>query len=402
MKRRFPKGIAYGSYSEPHNPMSRRLEALSSTHRRVTPFTSQLRIPGSSQDKDSRRIPDLPSDILFEIAILLQLRDKAAMACVSWKYHDAIVPVLYRRVSVYCPSFVISRSTNLYPSHHVLTCLVRSLSSATHATANCNPRFIRSLSFGSSSLMVDYRAIPLLAEILRFATSLRSLRISVGEASIPIIIDTLRRHGVSDVPPPSIMTLLKQDLTYIPRALPALENVCVSEPALALIFMRQHALKTLVIENPMMIGDLRTLVPTDSSVRGTNLTRLCLGSVGTFDTPERPFYALGIMYPNLEHLAMRTIVAMAPGLIQVSTTLDVHDRIIPVDIILAYVQVFVVGVYTSRQSARGRRVPRELMEDVCEQDRHARESSCTGEQISTIADPCRTRKRTDGSFRSRG
>ena len=246
----------------------------------------------------------------MEIAFLLGIRDLGSLVCVSWTYHNAATPFLYRHVSVNINDHLTfeDQARTRFPPHHILTCLVQSLSELTSHGPRCNPQYIRTLSFGSFSTMTDYQALPLLAEALRFAHGLKAIRLHVGDVSLPVAVDVLQRHGHFITPMSSFLSYVHRPAEPASPTLGALEFVRATRPEIAVALMQERYVKTLVLEFPMMEEGLDLLLFSDSGIRGTSLTKLSLGTVSEIPWAyiKSLFTAISAAFPNLEHVAFKT------------------------------------------------------------------------------------------------
>ena len=258
----------------------------------------------------------VPCEVAMEIAQYAGVRERGALACVSRAFYWGTAPSLYRTLSIDCPAVI--PSSKKYPMHHVLTCLLRPLSNGQgRDRTRENLETIKVLSYTSMNGRLDFVAFPLLADVLRFCTSLRELRIHTTPHTSNVLMDTLRHHGIITSAPSSLFHLVAREMGGSTLAMPKLRSLHVSHSQVGVALSVKRCIETLVIERPLADEDLPLLLPVSTLGPGSRVTRLSLCVLGGNEALEVVLLAVARGFSALEHLAVRTLALNVLRLVEV-------------------------------------------------------------------------------------
>lgn len=262
----------------------------------------------------------VPLEVASEIARYSGMQERGSLLRVSHAFYWGSAPWLYRELTVQCPSVVTCAKK--YPSYHVLTCLLRPLSSGSGRNRTQeNLESIQVLSYTSTNSCSDFVALPLLADVLRFCTSLRELRVHSAPQTANILLDTLRHHGVVDARPVSLFQVVVEDMRNRTLLMPKLRSLHVSDTVIGVALAQKRPINTFVVDRPLSDGDLPLLFPVANVGPGGNVTRLSLCVLGGHEALEVVLLAVGRGFPALEHLALRTLALQVIRLVEVGVAL---------------------------------------------------------------------------------
>lgn len=256
--------------------------------------------------------PSIPVDLYIEIASHLRTRDQAAMLASCWRVHDAIAPILYRRLDIWIQPNAWEVADGY--DHTPFLLLNTLATSARHAkipgSTRCYARYVHTFAYVSYGRHADLRAVPILAEFLRFAVRLRHLRIDVVAVSVPLVLDQFRRTSIICTPPPSFATMYVTATSLSPWILPYLQSVRSYKATLVEALMRYRGIRTAVIDGMLATPDMDALLSMSSPLRGAHLMRLSL-SVSDPATYKDILRAATLSFPCLQDLSVRTSVRLA-------------------------------------------------------------------------------------------
>ncbi len=247
--------------------------------------------------------PFLPSDVIYTIACLLDVPERRALLLSCSEYHYAVARVLYRSIYVHIEGPTRgSKYLNHYP-FHILSSLVRSMHPKTGLPPRINAQYMVTFAYLSYGPRADFRAAPLLGEVLRAAVRLRHLRLEVADSAVDIVLDALRRAQVIIVPSTTFTARSAAEYQIDRMILPCLESVRSTRLALVEALMRYRNINTVVLDtvpNDKTLGIfLRTLPPWNPAT----LRRLALSYCSV---EFKPFLgAVFASFPGLEELSFR-------------------------------------------------------------------------------------------------
>ncbi len=256
-------------------------------------------------------VSDVPCDIALEIAKYVDdVRSLGRLVCVSRSFYWGGCRSLYAKIDIDTRRDETRR--RLYPSYHVLICLHRGLSHPEQTTRTReNLLLVKSVHYQSQRTATDYRALPLLADLLRFCTSLR--RIDLREASSTpgsVAHDTFRLHGLFNDHCRSLYDVVAvQEKGSCVGHLPDLCEVHASQARTAIALANDRPVHTLVVLNSVSLTEMLLLLPIRGGSPGTHVVRLRLR------LPDELLpigvKALGRGLPSVECLAIETFHTQA-------------------------------------------------------------------------------------------
>ncbi|KAI9057282.1 hypothetical protein FKP32DRAFT_1584103 [Trametes sanguinea] len=267
-----------------------------------------------------------PEDLLFIIAQDLGPADLFALLCACSHFHHSVAPLLYRSVEIDVPPQGY-RGGEL--AHRPLRQLASLVSSIRHASSaqpfRFYPQYIQSLSYISYSPSLDLRALPLLATVLRSATSLRHLQLDVPDESLPLTLDIFRRHSLIRSPPKSMLDALHLTTATV-ACLPRLQSVRSTKVVIVAELMAHRSLHTLAVDHSVPAKDLAPLflhlpIPSTHSLVRLSLSTYC--EQGEYGTVVR---AVALTFPALQHLGLRCPRRRSVVLLQVSFSIALPVR----------------------------------------------------------------------------
>nr|VWO98311.1 N/A [Ganoderma boninense] len=249
------------------------------------------------------------------IALLLSASDLKNLMVSCKAGHVAGAPVLYRSVEAWLDPIDFGRLQYEMENQPVSFLLTLVNSTLPHATLCLPSRFyaahLVTFCYGSWSLACDYRAMPLLAEALRFTYRLQHLRLDISGESVPTLLDVFRRSSIIVTP----STLLPGSRPVDRHTLPCLRSVRTTRIAVADALMQHRVLHTVIVDMSIkwevLAKFLRAAPPWDP----THLQRL---SLYVDDHPPTDGMVEGMLnaFPRLEHLAIRVTAARTPRLLK--------------------------------------------------------------------------------------
>ncbi|KAI1782445.1 hypothetical protein LXA43DRAFT_905775 [Ganoderma leucocontextum] len=247
----------------------------------------------------------LPDDVLRIIASLLPVHDLKNLITSCKACHSAGTPVLYRSVETWFVPLHFFDHVAAADNRPVefLATLINSAapSRSLSIPSRCYAAHVVTLCYGSWSMPCDFRALPLLAEALRFTHRLRHLRIDVGSATVPILLDILRRASIIITP----STILATSTRFDRYPLPCLQSIRCSRIAVADALMRYRPIKTVAVELSIKQEVLAQFLRADAPWNPRHLLQLSL-NVGGYACSQGLLRSILIAFPQLQHLAVRT------------------------------------------------------------------------------------------------
>ncbi|KAI1786566.1 hypothetical protein LXA43DRAFT_1064998 [Ganoderma leucocontextum] len=254
----------------------------------------------------------LPDDILRMIALLLAAGDLKNLVVSCKACHLAGAPVLYRSVEAWLDpvdyEHVHYRSDNR-PIRFLLTLINSTLPDpALYLPSRSYATHLVTLCYGSWSMACDLRALPLLAEALRFTHRLRHLRLDVPSATVPVLIDIFRCSSIIITP----STMLSSFRPIDRRSLPCLQSIRTSRMAIADALMQYRAIQTVAVDLSIKGAVLAKFLRAEAPWTPTHLRQLSLHIAGhpTDGLVEGMLNA----FPRLQHVVIRVSPSRAPAL----------------------------------------------------------------------------------------
>ncbi|PIL26210.1 hypothetical protein GSI_11965 [Ganoderma sinense ZZ0214-1] len=257
----------------------------------------------------------LPDDVLRTIASFLPSGDLRNLTISSKALHSAGAPILYRSIEAWfvpTPFFANATCIDNRPAGVLETLINGTLPRTTRSIpSRCYAAHVVTLCYGSWSMPCDFRALPLLAEALRFTHKLRHLRIDVGNSTIPILLDIFRRASIIITP----SSLLKTSGPFDRRPLPCLQSIRVCRIALADALMQHRRIETVAIELAVKEEVLAKFLRAEAPWNPRYLRQLSLNIMGC-SAPPGLLESFLIAFPALQHLALRVASGRAPEFMQ--------------------------------------------------------------------------------------
>ena len=250
------------------------------------------------------------------VALYLNVSERRALLVSSRELHWVVAPLLYRSLEVAClpRSWNEEEEANAHLPFLILTSLVQSMRPRGRLTPRCNAQYLVSFSYCSHILEADFRAVPLIGEILRVAFRLRHLRIDVGGDGVPVILKIFHRVDLI-ISPTSTLTAL--GVFHHRVTLPCLESVRSSHIAIVDALMRYRSIATVVIDTSPSEANLKTFFRAHPPWNANSLRRLALGYT-VHVAPTDIYRAIYVSFPNIEHLEVRVSGVGGLTLIDVS------------------------------------------------------------------------------------
>ncbi len=224
-------------------------------------------------------VSEVPCNIALEIAKYVgDVRSLGALVCVSRSFYWGGCRILYAKIEITC-GVEEQREELEHSSYHVLTCLHRGLSHRKQgARTRENLLSVKSLHYHSCNTATDYRALPLLADLLRFCTSLRRLDLfDAPTTPVSLAYDTFRLHGLFNGHCRSLYDVVAvQEKGSRVRMLPDLGEVHASGTSTAIALAHERPLHTLATTSRLTLKEMPVLLPIGGGSAGSRLVRLQL------------------------------------------------------------------------------------------------------------------------------
>lgn len=247
----------------------------------------------------------------------------------SWYLHDIVAPTIYRCVEV----FILSPST-LRPAPREqwpFRCLSVISSTTQYAGTSqrnrCYPYYIMTFAFVSCNVTANLCALPLLAEILRFANRLHHLRIDIDQSSEALLFDIFSRRNLIRAPTASI-TSCPTELEPVTYAfLPSLQSLRSCRLDVVEALMRYRGLRTCIIDCAPSMKSCDAFLSITSPIRSSCLERLSFWMLSDADF-DYTLEAIAVTFPSLQHLALRVNPWMVADVLKVRISFYVwlwHD-----------------------------------------------------------------------------
>lgn len=253
--------------------------------------------------------PILPSDVLHAIACLVDIPSRRALLLSCRECHYVVVRVLYRSIQVVAPA--PDPTDGMYLDHtpfRLLSNIVESMVRRGPLLPRINAQYLVTFTYATYGPRADFRAAPLLGEVLRAAVRLRHLRIDVANDAVDIVLDALRRAEVI-VTPSATLTMLPS--TPHIRLLPCLESVRSTRIAIIDALMRFRAVHTVVAELNMTeqtVAKFLRPIPVWNPVTLRNL------AMSFYSHDAKQFViAVGAAFPCLEHFSLHVMPSSIAG-----------------------------------------------------------------------------------------
>ncbi|PIL33117.1 hypothetical protein GSI_04566 [Ganoderma sinense ZZ0214-1] len=251
----------------------------------------------------------LPDDVLRAIASLLPVSDLIRLVRVSKALHAAGAPVLYRSVETCIDpgDWVRDHVLNNRPIEVLLTIIT---SCFPHRFKSVPSRLyaahIVTFSYVSWCLPMDFRAVPLLAEALRFTHKLRHLRVDVGVDALPLVLDVFSRSSIIITPSTTLAITSNADRF----SLPCLQSIRSGRIAIVEALMSYRAIQTVAIDLCLEEDELAKFLYAGPVWKPAHLRQLSL-SLACFSPSSVLLEGIVGAFPQLEHLALRVLSSCA-------------------------------------------------------------------------------------------
>ncbi len=254
-------------------------------------------------------VSTLPDDVLRMIASLLPVQDLKNLLVSCKAYHLVGAPVLYRSVEVWsAPRFFWSvdvPTIDNRPAQFFLALINSSIPGRSPSIPSRGyAAHLVTLCYGSWSMPGDFRALPLLAEALRFTHRLRHLRIDVGRDTVPMLLDIFRRASIIVTP----STTLVDSAPFDSYLLPCLQSIRSSRVAVADALMQHRTIKTVAIDLAIRVEVLAKFLRAEAPWNPNHLQQLSL-NVSGYPSPQGVVGSILVAFPQLQHLSVRTTSA---------------------------------------------------------------------------------------------
>lgn len=247
--------------------------------------------------------PFLPSDVIYEIACLVDVPTRRALLLCCSEYHHPVARVLYRSIYILIESPDRGCKYLRHAPFHLLSSLIRSMHPKTGVPPRVNAQYLVTFAYVSTSTRANFRAAPLLGEVFRAAVRLRHLRLDIADCEVDGVLDVLRRAQVIILPSTTFAGRYTARCRTDQRVLPSLESVRSTSLAIIEALMRYRSIDTVILDavpNDKTLGIfLRTLPPWDP----TTLRRLALSYCSVDFEPF--LVAVFASFPCLEQLSVR-------------------------------------------------------------------------------------------------
>lgn len=265
----------------------------------------------------------IPCEVAGHIGRYGGVRERGTLVRVSRAFYWGVAPWLYKNVSI--TSSPVNPSSKKYPAYHVLTCLLRPLvhRGGVNRTRE-NLETIKVFSYTSNDAAVDYLALPLLADVLRFCTSLQELRIHTARDTVNVLLDTFLHHGIVAVRPLSLFQAVVEEMQSSVPTMSKLNTLHVSDAHIGAALTANRRISTVVVDRPLADEDLPSLLPVTDVGAGIHVTRLSVCVLGGNEALEVVLLAIARGFPSLEHFAMRTIAFNINRLVEVSNVRSIR------------------------------------------------------------------------------
>ena len=266
----------------------------------------------------------IPPETWLEVMNSLTFPDRRSLMLTSWTLHDIVAPIVYRALTM--RGYIISRrpgghriGSQRFEAHRFLSCIVLSIRHYNGLQHNSPyASLLKSFSLLSYVTVNNLRILPMFVMVLKFMTSLESLRIEVNEDSLPLLIALLQR-GTTLRQQHSVHSAMwnfsgSSSTMFLPR----LRSIRSNRYSIMAYFASLRSLRSFVLDHPLYPSTLRTLIRDAASIRVTQLSIISLTL--TEDLGESIDVLRGVftMFPMVEELAVRTSSLVAVGVAIVS------------------------------------------------------------------------------------
>ncbi|KAH9854424.1 hypothetical protein C2E23DRAFT_726875 [Lenzites betulinus] len=256
----------------------------------------------------SRLILPIPADIVMDIALYLPVEDQHTMLLSSWATHDIVAPLLYRSIEMWLqpPSWTPGSEHHVHRPFRLLAALARS---ARHLSTSYPTRFypgyIVTLAYISYSPQFDLRALPMLADVLRFTNRLRHIRVELTCQSVELVLDVFSRRAVIRAPVPALLAN-SPDTQGAALVLPSLRSIRSSRPVIVESLMRLRKVTTAVIDTIPSVAIFNRILMSSPSTGTSHLTHLSITFCVDHATFPTMLRAIAGCFPLLVNLFVRT------------------------------------------------------------------------------------------------
>ena len=192
-------------------------------------------------------------------------------------------------------------------SYRTLACLVYSMTLPSRSLPSyplrlrCNPRHLVTLQYSSDRRAADFRAFPLLGEVLRCTVRLRHIVLDIPIASIPVMLDIFRRYEL--IITPTRVRLEPTDPRSNRITLPCLDSIRSTRLAIVDALMRHRSVSTVVLDVPPNDIALAKFLRPRPDWNALSVRRLSMVYTGAYGF-ELLAEAILTSFPRLEHMAI--------------------------------------------------------------------------------------------------
>ncbi|KAI0352254.1 hypothetical protein OH77DRAFT_1438777 [Trametes cingulata] len=254
----------------------------------------------------------VPPELVVEIAHMLPCSDQRAMVETCWSLHDIVAPVLYRSMDavVLTGKAETERPATVRARTLRLISMLRTLATSTrhpdgpHGTRRYAQNVL-TLAFISFDPVANLRAIPLLAEALRFTRRLTHLRVEMDVDSIPVFLDLCTRKGIIRSPENSLITVAYDEGALTTAILPSLRSIRASKLSILEPLMRFRGIQAAVLDSAHEHTLLAPLLSVLCPARRSCLTHLCISLDGDYSAFDPTVIAMSVAFPRLQYFFVR-------------------------------------------------------------------------------------------------
>ncbi|KAI1784735.1 hypothetical protein LXA43DRAFT_1066516 [Ganoderma leucocontextum] len=259
----------------------------------------------------------LPVEMWLEVARALSPSEKRAMMLTCKTIHNALAPDVYRVLTVHervrpRPARSRRRLRNVTyskaaPPAPLLPCLLLTLRHTSGwAVRHRYVDYVKSFTFISYLPVSNLRAIPMLAQVLRYMPSLQFLRIDLCDDSVPLLLGLFHRYSL--IRRLTFPTTVASTLTSWPHTilyLPAFGRIRTNQPEVAARMGYLRALEDVVVDGVFLQKGFGRFIRA-MSTRSARLSSLSITLAGTVEFVTDAIRTVVLSFCGLEYMSFRS------------------------------------------------------------------------------------------------